>query len=65
MFPPRPWKPTWRTFGARWDAPAGTHTLVCRATDAGGNVQPEERFENERGYAHNGWSDPGVVVTVS
>lgn len=55
----------WRTFSMKWDAPAGTHTLVCRATDARGNVQPKERLENERGYAHNGWSDPGVVVKVS
>lgn len=55
----------WRTFSMKWDAPAGTHTLVCRATDGTGTVQPKERVENERGYAHNGWSDPGVVVKVS
>lgn len=55
----------WRTFAASWQATAGSHTLLCRATDAGGQTQPELRQENQRGYAHNGWRDHGVTVTVS
>ncbi|MEO1696476.1 MAG: sulfite oxidase [Planctomycetota bacterium] len=55
----------WRTFALPWKATAGTHRLVCRATDAAGETQPEERLENERGYRHNGWRDHGVDVTVS
>ncbi len=55
----------WRTFAFAWDAPVGSHTLTCRARDAAGNTQPKDRVENERGYAHNGWSDPSVRVTVA
>lgn len=43
----------------------GNYTLVSRATDAAGNTQPEQRVENERGYAHNGWRDPGVKLMVT
>jgi hypothetical protein len=28
-------------------------------------VQPELRVENERAYAHNGWRDHAVKVTVA
>lgn len=55
----------WRTFAFPWKAAAGTHTLMCRATDTSGATQPELRVENERGYRHNGWRDHGVQVTVS
>ncbi|MEM9382801.1 MAG: sulfite oxidase [Planctomycetota bacterium] len=54
----------WRQFALPWDAKAGTHTLCSRAKDASGTSQPEDRMENERGYAHNGWRDPGVTVEV-
>lgn len=54
----------WRTFAFAWEAAAGSHLLATRAKDAAGNVQPELRRENERGYAHNGWRDHGVKVDV-
>ncbi|MEM6571569.1 MAG: sulfite oxidase [Planctomycetota bacterium] len=54
----------WRQFALPWSATPGTHTLCSRAKDASGKVQPENRMENERGYAHNGWRDPGVTVEV-
>jgi hypothetical protein len=54
----------WRQFVLPVQLCAGSHTLVSRATDAAGNTQPAERVENERGYGHNGWRDPGVKLTV-
>jgi sulfite oxidase len=41
----------------RWTAELaqGARTVVCRATDSEGNVQPE-RPQKERGYIYNGWS---------
>ena len=44
--------------------PAGTYTLASRATDAAGNVQPEQRLENVSGYGNNSWADHAVKVTV-
>ncbi len=54
----------WRLFAMPWKAGAGKHTLVCRAKDQAGTVQPENAVPNERGYAHNGWRDHGVDVQV-
>lgn len=54
----------WRQFVLPVRLSAGNYTLVSRATDTAGNTQPEQRVENERGYAHNGWRDPGVKLTV-
>jgi sulfite dehydrogenase len=55
----------WRQFVYPVPLKAGAYTLVSRATDADGNQQPMERLENHRGYAHNGWRDHGVKVSVS
>ena len=55
----------WRQFVLPARLDPGTHTLACRATDTAGNTQPAERVENERGYAHNGWRDHAVRVTVA
>jgi len=41
----------------------GSYNLASMAT-AGGNSQPELRYENRRGYAHNGWKDHSVNVEV-
>jgi mono/diheme cytochrome c family protein len=38
--------------------------LYSRATNAAGEVQPEHRHENERGYGNNSWRDMGVTVQV-
>lgn len=55
----------WRQFAAELRLPAGTHTLVSRATDANGRVQPQEREENAGGYCNTSWADHAVTVTVA
>lgn len=54
----------WRQFVFPVRLDAGNYTLVSRATDEKGNTQPPDRVENERAYAHNGWRDHGVRLTV-
>ncbi|MCB9737890.1 MAG: molybdopterin-dependent oxidoreductase [Deltaproteobacteria bacterium] len=54
----------WRIFGFEATLAPGTHTVHTRATDSEGEVQPEARQENERGYGHNGWRDHGLQLTV-
>ena len=44
----------WRGWHHPWDARVGSHVVCCRATDAGGNTQPDEPEWNAGGYAHNG-----------
>ena len=44
---------SWARFEFDWDAPAGDHTLMTRATDAAGNTQPDEIPFNEKGYLFN------------
>jgi DMSO/TMAO reductase YedYZ molybdopterin-dependent catalytic subunit len=55
----------WRRFLYEFDADSGSVVIASRATDTQGNTQPEERLENHRGYAHNGWSDHAVQVEVT
>ncbi len=55
----------WRQFMAQVTLPPGSHVITSRAIAVDGTVQPELRVENERGYAHNGWRDHAVAVTVS
>ena len=58
-------KYAWRQFVLQAKLPAGTHTLASRATDLGGNVQPETRGENQSGYNNTSWADHAVKVTVA
>jgi sulfite dehydrogenase len=58
-------KYAWRQFALPVQLPAGTHVIASRATDAGGNVQPEARLENTGGYNNNSWVDHAVKVTVA
>lgn len=58
-------KYAWRTFVLAADLKPGTHEIASRATDAAGNVQPENFEENERAYGHNGWRAHAVSVTVA
>ncbi len=44
---------SWTRFGFRWDAQPGEYTVMTRATDAGGNTQPDEIPFNEKGYLFN------------
>lgn len=55
----------WRQFLLPARLGAGKHALASRATDAAGNTQPEQRLENERGYANNSWRDHAVTIAVS
>ncbi|WP_299844446.1 sulfite oxidase [uncultured Jannaschia sp.] len=55
----------WRPFVVIADLEAGTHTLASRATNANGDVQPEDFPPNERAYGHNGWRAHAVDVTVA
>ncbi|AWN49803.1 sulfite oxidase [Methylobacterium terrae] len=55
----------WRQFALALDLPAGTHVLVSRATDAAGNVQPEETPPNGGGYSYNGWRGPAVSLRTA
>ena len=54
----------WRPFVFKTNLKAGEYRVVSRATDVDGTSQPRERFENERGYLHNGWEDHGVTIKV-
>ena len=55
---------SWRQFTWAYNAEPGTHRLASRARDRAGNVQPEERFENHRGYRNNCWRDMSFDVEV-
>lgn len=55
----------WRQFAMPLRMSAGNYVLVSRATDAAGNVQPEQRFENAHGFSNNSWKDPAVLLTVT
>lgn len=55
----------WRHFVAEVTLAPGPHLITSRAIAIDGTVQPELRVENERGYAHNGWRDHAVSVTVA
>lgn len=55
----------WRQFMARVNLQPGTYSITSRAIAVDGSVQPELRVENERAYAHNGWRDHAVSVTVA
>ena len=58
-------KYAWRVFVLPADLSKGEHVLVSRATNAADKVQPEKRYENERGYNNNSWADHAVKVEVS
>ena len=53
----------WRGWEWDWDAVAGDHELLCRATDDAGNTQPLEAPWNLGGYANN--EAHRVAVTVA
>ena len=55
----------WRQFALATKLAAGSYTLVSRATDTAGNIQPEQRMENVGGYNNNSWADHAVSVTLA
>lgn len=50
--PPAPF--AWQAWRLDWDAAPGEHELMCRATDAAGNVQPVTAEWNTNGMGNNG-----------
>jgi sulfite oxidase len=54
---------TWRFWKATLELPAGMPTLMVRATDSAGKMQPEKSPWNFKGYLYNGWHR--VPITVS
>ncbi len=55
----------WRQFVLPVSLGPGTHTMVCRATDVLGNVQPERCISNVQGYNNTSWADHAVRVVVT
>ena len=55
----------WRLFVLPASLQPGDYTLVSRARDAKGNVQPEDVALNGSGYGYNGWRGPAVKITVA
>ena len=54
----------WRSFRFTLSLPPGRYSLATRAMDEHGEVQPEQRLENHRGYANNSWRDLALSVEV-
>ena len=55
----------WRLFVLPASLQPGDYTLVSRARDAKGHVQPEDVALNGSGYGYNGWRGPAVKITVA
>lgn len=55
----------WRQFALPLRMAPGSYVVTSRATDAAGNVQPQNRFENDAGYANSSWADHAVKVAVA
>ena len=59
-----PGRHAWRGWSYLWrSAQPGDHELLCRASDAAGNVQPLEPEWNLGGYANNGVQRIAVTIT--
>ena len=56
-------KYAWRQFVLETSLTSGTYNIASLASN-GRAKQPELRMENRRGYAHNGWKDHSVNITV-
>jgi sulfite oxidase len=65
FFGPEMGRHAWRQFVLPVTLAAGSYEITSRAIAEDGEVQPELRAENERAYAHNGWRDHAVKVTVA
>ncbi len=65
FFGPEMGRHAWRQFVLPVTLAAGSYEITSRAIAEDGEVQPELRVENERAYAHNGWRDHAVKVTVA
>jgi len=52
----------WRLWSVELELAPGTRTLVVRATDSNGKLQPEKAPWNFQGYLYNGWHRVPVTV---
>lgn len=55
----------WRQFVLSTELKAGEYSITSRATNKAGDVQPENRLENNRGYLNNSWADHALTITVA
>lgn len=55
----------WRQFVLSTELKAGSYNIASRATNKNGDVQPENRVQNNRGYLNNSWVDHALAVTVA
>lgn len=54
----------WREFVLPVRLTPGKYVLASRATDANGNVQPEQRVEDAAGYNNTSWRDHAIQIAV-
>jgi len=54
----------WRAFHFAVDLKEGEYTIVSRATDTQGDIQPKNRNDNERGYRYSAWEEAALTVQV-
>ena len=55
----------WRLWSYRFTPKApGSVTLVARATDSRGAVQPRDAVWNQSGYLYNGWHAAAIEVSA-
>lgn len=59
---PRAGDYAWAKWTCTWQAEPGEHVLACRATDAGGNVQPLEQVWDNSGFGNNVVQQVAVTV---
>jgi sulfane dehydrogenase subunit SoxC len=52
----------WRGWSLEWDARRGDHELACRATDASGDVQPDQQTWNHQGMGNTAVQRMTVTV---
>jgi sulfite dehydrogenase len=57
-------KYAWRQFALPVNLKPGDYVFVSRATDVKGNVQVENRQDNEAGYLNSSWRDHALKIKV-
>jgi DMSO/TMAO reductase YedYZ molybdopterin-dependent catalytic subunit len=56
----------WKFYNYRWNATPGEHTLVSRATDVNGHVQPTEKeLENKKTFLEDNSQQPRKVTITT
>ena len=58
-------KYAWRQFVLPTHFSPGSYPVTSRATDMAGNVQPEQRGENQSDYNNTSWVDHAVKANVA